>query len=123
MRRYIRTVSSYIISYTPDHDLLINNNLGPVPNIVLGRPVNKAVDLDRDPQLANQMTKYFSTAYNRRFSRHVRELIVPDSLVRYGRLRLAGDGDRIRTAGLIDNDRTGTARDNSYVKVGIRVFF
>jgi hypothetical protein len=111
------------LCYITDHDLLINNNPVPVPGIVLGRPVNKVVNIDHDPQLANQMTKYFSTAYNQRFSGQVRERIDRDSLVRYGRLRLAGDGDRIRTASLIDNDRTGTACDNSYVKVCIQFLF
>jgi hypothetical protein len=109
--------------YITNHDLLINNNLVPVPIIILGQPVNKVVNIDRDPQLANQMTKYFSTTYNQRFSGQVRERIDRDSLVRYGQLRLAGDGDRIQTASLIDNDRTGTARDNSYVKVCFQILF
>ncbi|CEL55918.1 hypothetical protein RSOLAG1IB_01930 [Rhizoctonia solani AG-1 IB] len=86
------------------------------PAIVLGRPVNKDVNFARDPQLLNQMTKYFGTIYGRRFRGGIGERIDSKSVVRYGRMRLAGDGDKIRTARLIDNERTGTVRDNSYVK-------
>ncbi|KDN33419.1 hypothetical protein RSAG8_13489, partial [Rhizoctonia solani AG-8 WAC10335] len=84
------------------------------PEIVLGQPVNKNVQLDQ-PDL-NQMIKYFATVYGQRFRGDIEGRIVTNSIVRYGRLRLAGDGDRIRTAPLVDNDRTGVARDNSYIK-------
>ncbi|CAE6479037.1 unnamed protein product [Rhizoctonia solani] len=83
------------------------------PRIVLGRPMSTKVELD-DP-LAGQMSKYFATTYDRAFSKQdIRARIV--LLVRHGSLRSADDGDRIRTAKIIDNDRLGIARDNSYVK-------
>ncbi|CUA77659.1 hypothetical protein RSOLAG22IIIB_12749 [Rhizoctonia solani] len=84
------------------------------PELVLGRPVNKNVQLNQ--QDWNQMVKYFATVYGQRFPGDIEGRIVTNSIVRYGRLRLAGDGDRIRTAPLVDNDRTGVARDNSYIK-------
>ncbi|KAG9075885.1 hypothetical protein FRC06_009840 [Ceratobasidium sp. 370] len=40
--------------------------------------------------------------------------IDPDSIIRYGRFHMAGDGDKVRTVALIENDPI--ARDNSYVK-------
>ncbi|KAH7337926.1 hypothetical protein B0J17DRAFT_405313 [Rhizoctonia solani] len=86
------------------------------PESVLGRPMNKNVQLGHRDPLLNQPTKYFATTYGQRFAGSISKRIDTGSLVRYGRLRLAGDGDRIRTASLIDNDRTGTARDNSYIK-------
>ncbi|KAB5587614.1 hypothetical protein CTheo_8947 [Ceratobasidium theobromae] len=39
-----------------------------------------------------------------------------DSLVRYGRFRLAGDGDNIRTASLVQQNYDRRARDNSFVR-------
>ncbi|EUC56286.1 hypothetical protein RSOL_169460 [Rhizoctonia solani AG-3 Rhs1AP] len=72
-------------------------------------------EVQLDDQLAGQMCKYFATAYSRAFNKEqIRKRIV--LLVRHGSLRLADDGDRIRVASVIDNDRTGMGRDNSYVK-------
>ncbi|KAF8752833.1 Transposase family tnp2 [Rhizoctonia solani] len=85
-------------------------------DIVLGRPVKKIVNFGGDEHLPRQMTKYFATVYGSRLNGPILDRIDTDSVVRYGRMRLAGDGDRARTATLIDNDRTGTIRDNSYVK-------
>ncbi|KAG8740309.1 hypothetical protein FRC11_000297 [Ceratobasidium sp. 423] len=86
------------------------------PKVVLGRPMSTKVNID-DP-LAGQMGKFFATVYGRAFTKdNVRARIV--SLVRHGSLRLADDGDRIRAAASIDNDRTGTTRDNSYVKLAV----
>ncbi|CAE6417422.1 unnamed protein product, partial [Rhizoctonia solani] len=83
------------------------------PKVVLGRPMSTKVIID-DP-LAGQLCKFFATVYERAFDRDkIRARIV--TLVRHGSLRLADDGDRIRTAASIDMDRTGIARDNSYVK-------
>jgi hypothetical protein len=64
----------------------------------------------------NQMTKYFGPVYPGLRGRSLRERIDLTSLVRYGRFRLSDDGDRIRTAALIEGDPI--ARDNSYVRVG-----
>ncbi|GAB1526307.1 hypothetical protein RhiTH_009474 [Rhizoctonia solani] len=65
------------------------------------------------------MTKYFATVYGSRLNGPILDQINTDSVVRYGRMRLAGDGNRARTATLIDNDRTGTIRNNSYVKYNL----
>lgn len=68
-------------------------------------------------QLKNQLTKYFGVVYHEERLRgpELAERIDTDSMVRYGRFRLTGDGDRVRTADLIDRD--SLARDNSFVKV------
>ncbi|CAE6541180.1 unnamed protein product [Rhizoctonia solani] len=103
-------------TYAGDEKISSHETVYPkFPDLVLGRPVNKNVQLDQD-SLMNQLIKYFATTYAPRFSGEISARISTKSLVRYGRLRLAGDGDRMRTASLIDKDRTGTARDNSYIK-------
>ncbi|KAG8736089.1 hypothetical protein FRC10_009710 [Ceratobasidium sp. 414] len=84
----------------------------PVPDIVLGAPVNKRIPLDT--QLLNQLTRYFGVVYHGLRAGELRERINYDSVDCYGRFRITGDGDRIRTANLIDNDPI--ARDNSYIK-------
>lgn len=65
------------------------------------------------------MAKYFGIFRPGLRGAQLRDQINRGSLIRHGRLRMAGDGDTIRTAELIDRDPT--ARDNSYVKV--RVYF
>jgi hypothetical protein len=67
----------------------------------------------------NQLMKYFGVVYQGLRGQLLRDRVDLGSLIRYGRFRLAGDGDSIRTAALIDHDPT--VRDNSYVKV--RVLF
>ena len=71
----------------------------------------------------NQLTKYFGTVYHemRLNGANLRARIDFDTMVRYGRCRLAGEGDRIRTAGLIDHDPDQGARDNSYIRVSLHV--
>jgi hypothetical protein len=69
--------------------------------------------------LLNQMTKYFGIFRPGLRGARLRDRITRGELVRHGRLRMAGDGDSIRTAELVDRDPT--ARDNSYLKV--RVYF
>jgi hypothetical protein len=61
------------------------------------------------------MTKYFRIFRPGLHRAQLRDKIGRGTLIRHGRLRLAGDGDSIRTAALIDRDPA--ARDNSYVKV------
>lgn len=61
------------------------------------------------------MTKYFGVVYDHLRGQELRARIDTNSIVRYGRFRMAGDGDRIRTADLIAQDPT--ARDNSFVRV------
>jgi hypothetical protein len=63
----------------------------------------------------NQMTKYFGPVYPGLRGRDLRARIDLKSIVRHGRFRLSDDGDRIRTAALVDGDPI--ARDNSYVRV------
>jgi hypothetical protein len=75
--------------------------------------VTKRVELT--PQFANQMTKYFGVVYEGRSAAQLRARIDAESIIRYGRFRLAGDGDSVRTADLVDRDPS--ARDNSYVRV------
>lgn len=65
------------------------------------------------------MAKYFGVFRPGLRGAQLRDRIARGTLIRYGRLRLAGDGDSIRTAELIDRDPI--ARDNSYVKV--RAYF
>jgi hypothetical protein len=88
----------------------------PVPNVVLGTPINRNVNVDR--QLTNQLTKYFGVVYGGVFrgrAEELRQRVDMGTLVRYGRFRLAGDGDKVRTASLIARD--SSARDNSFVRV------
>jgi hypothetical protein len=85
-----------------------------VPNIVLGTPIRRTVQVTL--QLTNQLTKYFGVASGGGFTaEQLRTRIDWTTLVRYGRCRLAGDGDRIRTADQIARDPS--ARDNSFVRV------
>lgn len=76
--------------------------------------MNKHVQLTES--LFNQLTRYFGVIYEGRTARQLRTQIDTDSFIRYGRFRLAGDGDSFRTADLVARDPI--ARDNSYVKVG-----
>lgn len=69
-----------------------------------------------DRQLKNQMSKYFGVVYGYP-AQELQTRIDYDSLVRYGRLRMLPDNNRVRTAAVIDSDPT--ARDNSYIKVCI----
>jgi hypothetical protein len=93
----------------------INNWFLTVTNIVLGTPVNRTVPLTT--QLLNQLTRFFGAFHQGVRVSELQKRIEPHSIIRYGRFRMTGDGDRIRTAALIDNDPI--ARDNSYVKVHI----
>ena len=49
----------------------------------------------------------------------LRERVDIQSMVSYGRFRQVDDGDRIRTADVVErtNNSTGYVRDNSYVRV------
>jgi hypothetical protein len=91
--------------------------MDPVPltvsKIVLGTPVNKKVRVDTP--LKNQLTKYFAVIYDGLRAQDIVKQIDFGSLVRYGRLRIADGGDRIRTASAVDANMD--SRDNSYVKV------
>jgi hypothetical protein len=80
---------------------------------VLGTPVNKKVQVDI--QLKNQLTKYFAVVYDDILARDIPKQIDFGSVIRYGRLRIADGGDRVRTASAVDANRD--SRDNSYVKV------
>jgi hypothetical protein len=80
---------------------------------VLGAPVNKRVQLTT--QLLNQLTRYFGVFHQGLRVQEIQARIDPESITRYGRFRMTGDGDNMRTAALIDSDPI--ARDNSYVKV------
>jgi hypothetical protein len=66
-------------------------------------------------QITNQFTKYFGLVYVGLNAAELKTRIDWATLVRYGRFRLAGDGDSIRTADIIQRDPT--ARDNSFVRV------
>ncbi|KAG8731422.1 hypothetical protein FRC10_001761, partial [Ceratobasidium sp. 414] len=88
------------------------------PHIILGRPVVRSVPVDQ--QLTNQLTKYFGPVYERwRFrAADLRARIDFGSMVSYGRFRMADDGDRIRTAGVVDRAKLSEAgvRDNSFIR-------
>jgi hypothetical protein len=85
----------------------------PVPSIVLGIPATRSVPLV--PPLVNQLTRYYGVTRPGVSARDLQGRIDSNSIIRYGRFRIAGDGDNMRTASLIDNDPI--ARDNSFVKV------
>ncbi|KAG8766441.1 hypothetical protein FRC12_006883 [Ceratobasidium sp. 428] len=81
------------------------------PTVVLGTPIRR-VPLEQP--LTRHLTRCFGHFSPEQNTAQLTECIEADSIIRYGRLRLAGDGDRIRTAALVDNDPI--ARDNSFVK-------
>jgi hypothetical protein len=111
-RIYPLCKSNFIVIYKRKSICSQTVHMHTVPQIILGTPINRTVPITT--QLMNQLTKFFGPLYPQ-FWRQLRERIAPDSLVRYGRFRLADDGDRIRTAALIDGDPI--ARDNSFVRV------
>ncbi|KAB5591318.1 hypothetical protein CTheo_5234 [Ceratobasidium theobromae] len=82
------------------------------PDIVLGTPVTKKITMT--VRLQTRFTRYFGVVYAGRSAQYLRNHIDESSIIRYGRFRIVPDGDRIRTASLIRNDRT--ARDNSFVR-------
>ncbi|KAG8680797.1 hypothetical protein FRC09_017967 [Ceratobasidium sp. 395] len=82
------------------------------PGVVLGAPVTKQVALT--VPLLNKFSRYFGVFHEGLTARQLHERIEPASVIRYGRIRLVPDSDRMRTASLIDNDPV--ARDNSYIK-------
>jgi hypothetical protein len=92
----------------------------PVPTVVLGTPINRNVNVDL--RLTNQLTKYFGVTYGefRGRAQDLRDRVDMGTLVRYGRFRLASDGDKIRAANLIARD--SSARDNSFVRVSPSLF-
>ncbi|CAE7062528.1 unnamed protein product [Rhizoctonia solani] len=101
-------------SYSNDERISSREKVYPAfPTVVLGTPVTKC---PLDDTLRRQMTKYFGVVYSdKRYGvAELRSRIDSSTLTRYGRFRLAGDGDKIRTAQLIENDPL--ARDNSFVR-------
>ncbi|CAE6475319.1 unnamed protein product [Rhizoctonia solani] len=85
------------------------------PSLILGTPTIKNVVMTK--ALFNQFTKYFGVVYGSNNSRYLRSRIDRKSVVRYGRFRMSGDGDRIRTGKLIDGE--SGARDNSFVRYAL----
>ncbi|KAG8705736.1 hypothetical protein FRC08_001487 [Ceratobasidium sp. 394] len=84
----------------------------PFQTIVLGTPVTKRPPMTK--QLKRLFTDYFRPTCPELETRELEQRLHPDSLIRYGRFRITGDSDRIRTAALIDNNPD--ARDNSFIK-------
>ncbi|QRV91910.1 Transposase family Tnp2 protein [Ceratobasidium sp. AG-Ba] len=89
------------------------------PKIILGIPVKKAFPVD--VQLTNQLTRFLGPIYRERgitTGAGLRERIDWQSIVSYGRFRMADDGYRIRTASAVQrtHSSTGSARDNSFVR-------
>ncbi|KAG8707529.1 hypothetical protein FRC08_000442 [Ceratobasidium sp. 394] len=82
------------------------------PQIILGPPRNKSIQVD--VQLKNQLTKYFGPIYREHDAEERRNRIDFHRIVCYGRFRLTGDGDRIRTESAVRSLRT--SRDNSFVR-------
>ncbi|KAG8728851.1 hypothetical protein FRC10_004511 [Ceratobasidium sp. 414] len=84
-----------------------------LPDYILGQPVNRryrATD-----QLKRQMTRYFGPVEGPGLTaQQLRDRIDWDTLVRFGRVRMASMGDRIRVADLIQ--RNPIARDNSFIR-------
>ncbi|QRW11276.1 hypothetical protein RhiLY_10275 [Ceratobasidium sp. AG-Ba] len=73
-----------------------------------------------DVQLTNQLTKFLGPIYHPRFTTgaELRARIDWQTIVSYGRFRMADDGYRIRTASAVQRtqDSTGSSRDNSFVR-------
>ncbi|CAE6444950.1 unnamed protein product [Rhizoctonia solani] len=86
------------------------------PTIILGIPIKKNVEYTS--QLQNQLTKYFGPVYPNLSPEELKNGIDADSIVRYGRFRMADDGDRIRTSALIADD-DAVVRDNSFVRYSL----
>ncbi|KAG8768120.1 hypothetical protein FRC12_005755 [Ceratobasidium sp. 428] len=82
------------------------------PTFALGVPIQRRVPLEQP--LARHFTRYFGPFNRGQTAAQIAARIEANSITRYGRVRLTGDGDRIRTAALIDNDPI--ARDNSFIK-------
>lgn len=84
---------------------------------VFGQPVNRGYQADNE--LKRRFTRYFGLAEEggRRgiTYQQIHDKIDWTTLVRYGRVRITGMGDRIRAARLIE--KTPIARDNSFVRV------
>ncbi|KAG8689561.1 hypothetical protein FRC11_001934 [Ceratobasidium sp. 423] len=81
---------------------------------MVGTPIDLHIPVTK--KLTDQFTKYFGTVYQEMElnGEELRARIDFDTLVRYGRFRLAGDGDHIRTAKSIEINPD--ARDNSFVR-------
>ncbi|KAG8729570.1 hypothetical protein FRC10_003791 [Ceratobasidium sp. 414] len=84
----------------------------PFTTIILGTPVTKHPPIT--DWLKRLFTRYFGPTCPGLTTRELEERLHPDSLICYGRFRITGDGDRVRTAALIDNNPG--ARDNSFIK-------
>ncbi|KAB5587991.1 hypothetical protein CTheo_8568 [Ceratobasidium theobromae] len=85
------------------------------PLLVLGAPVTKFAKAKK--KLIKWFTQYFSMVYGLQDARYLRSRIDRKSVIRYGRLRMAGDGDQFRTANLITRDPN--AQDNSFVRYAL----
>ncbi|KAG9076255.1 hypothetical protein FS749_011990 [Ceratobasidium sp. UAMH 11750] len=81
------------------------------PDIVLGAPVNRHIPFTAP--LPNQLSRYFGVFHRGQSAARLHARIDPDSLIRYGRMRMT-DGDNMRTASVVDSNPI--ARDNSYIK-------
>ncbi|KAG9077980.1 hypothetical protein FS749_010093 [Ceratobasidium sp. UAMH 11750] len=84
-----------------------------LPDYVLGQPVNRRYRATN--QLKRRMTRYFGLVEAPGLTeQQLRDRIDWDTLVRFGRFRMAGLGDRVRVADLIQ--RNPIARDNSFIR-------
>ncbi|KAF8691635.1 Transposase family tnp2, partial [Rhizoctonia solani] len=106
------------VKYTCAHGKMISLRekiYAEFPTVVLGTPVNTWVQVNT--QLTNQLTKYFGTVYQEMQLNGAALCARIDfnSLTQYGRFCLAGDGDRVRTASLINNSPDRGSRDNTFV--------
>ena len=82
-----------------------------VPLSILNCPIQQPYPVN--PTLMNQLVKYFGPIIQPpRTPTQLKRLIMTESIVRYGRVRAAGGGDRIRTS---EGDRLD--RDNSFIQV------
>ncbi|KAG8749601.1 hypothetical protein FRC11_011149 [Ceratobasidium sp. 423] len=86
------------------------------PTVIAGTLVTRQVKVTR--KLTNRLTKYFGTMYlEMGFDGvNLRTQIDFNTLVQYGRFRLAGDGDHIHMASSIENDPDRGAWDNSFMR-------
>lgn len=87
----------------------------PDPHSILRPPCRKSYALDA--ALQSKISRYFSAVMNgRNPKKFYKEL--PKNMPSWGKVRIAGGGDRIRVAGGRNSDRE---RNMSYVRVGLPI--
>jgi hypothetical protein len=87
----------------------------PDPHSILRPPRKKSYALDT--ALQSKISRYFSAVTNRRNPKKIHKEL-PKNMPSWGKVRIAGGGDRIRAAVGRNSDRE---RNMSYVRVSHRI--